>query len=34
MENLHMDLKRLGEWAVENEKIINPGKARLSREPE
>jgi hypothetical protein len=24
MENLQMDLNRLGEWAVENEIIINP----------
>jgi hypothetical protein len=27
MENLQMDLNRLGEWAVENE-IINPTKSK------
>jgi hypothetical protein len=24
MENVQIDLKRLGEWAFENEMIINP----------
>jgi hypothetical protein len=28
MENLQMDLNRLGEWAVENEMIINPTKSK------
>jgi hypothetical protein len=27
MENLQIDLNRLGEWAVENEMIINPAKS-------
>jgi hypothetical protein len=28
MENLQMDLNRLGEWAVENEMIINRAKSK------
>jgi hypothetical protein len=30
MENLQMDLNRLGEWAVENEMIINQAKSKGS----
>jgi hypothetical protein len=28
MENLQIDLKRLGEWAVENAVVINPAKSK------
>jgi len=28
IDKLHMDLNRLGEWAVENEMKINPGKSK------
>jgi hypothetical protein len=28
MENLQIDLNRLGEWAVENAMVINPGKSK------
>jgi hypothetical protein len=28
METLQRDLKRLGEWAVENEVVINPAKSK------
>jgi hypothetical protein len=36
MEKLQIDLNRLGEWAVENEMVINPAKSKqfVSREPE
>jgi hypothetical protein len=29
MENLQIDLNRLGEWALENEVIINPIKSKV-----
>jgi hypothetical protein len=28
VENLQIDLNRLGEWALENEMIINPAKSK------
>jgi hypothetical protein len=28
LENVQMDLNRLGEWTVENEMIINPAKSK------
>jgi hypothetical protein len=28
MENLQIDLNRLGEWDLENEMIINPAKSK------
>jgi hypothetical protein len=28
MENLQVDLNRLGEWAIENEMVINPAKSK------
>jgi hypothetical protein len=36
VDNLQTDLNRLGEWAFENEMIINPAKAMacVSRKPE
>jgi hypothetical protein len=30
MENLQIDLNRLGEWAVENAMVINPTKSKAS----
>jgi hypothetical protein len=29
MENLQIDFNRLGEWAFENEMIINPAKSKV-----
>jgi hypothetical protein len=28
MKNLQIDLNRLGEWAVENARVINPAKSK------